>query len=58
MMNPLDHLYAKERVKELHARSEQERLLKPYKLSWRLRSAKALHGLANKLEPKTQKTLT
>jgi hypothetical protein len=52
MNNPYyQYAYAKERMKELHQQSERERLLKPYKLSWRVKSAKALHDLAKRLEP-------
>ena len=41
---------AVQRIDDLHEQAEKERLLKPYKLNWRVRSAKALHGLAQRLE--------
>lgn len=41
---------AVQRLDELHEQAEKERLLKPYRLSWRVRSAKALHSLARRLE--------
>jgi hypothetical protein len=50
-MNNLQYHYAKQHMEELHQRAEKERLLKPYRLSWRVRSARALHGLARRLEP-------
>jgi hypothetical protein len=50
-MNNLQYQHVKQRMEELHERAERERLLKPYKLSWRVRSAKALHDLARRLEP-------
>jgi hypothetical protein len=51
-MNPdLQYHYAKQRMNELQKQGAKERLLKPYKLGWKVRSAKALHGLARRLEP-------
>jgi hypothetical protein len=50
-MNDLQYRHAKQRVEELQKQAAKERLLKPYKLSWRVSSAKALHGLARRLEP-------
>jgi hypothetical protein len=41
---------AVQHINELHEQAEKERLLKPYKLSWRVRSANALHTLARRLE--------
>jgi hypothetical protein len=55
-MNDLHYLCAKQRLEELRKQSEKEWLLKPYKLSWRVRSAKALHNLAQRLES-TENTL-
>jgi hypothetical protein len=51
MNSQWQYRYALQRVNELQKQAEKERLLRPYKLSWRVRSAKALHGLAQRLEP-------
>ena len=51
-MNDLDYSYARAYLEDLQKQAEKERALGPYKLSWRVRSAKALHGLAQWLEPK------
>lgn len=56
MNSQLQYRYALQRMEELHKQAQKERLLKPYKLSWRVRSAKALYNLAQRLEP-TEKTL-
>jgi hypothetical protein len=52
----LQYQHALQRVQDLHKEAQKERLLKLYKLSWRVRSAKALHSLAQRLEP-TESTL-
>lgn len=51
MNSQLQYQHALQRVKDLHEQAAKERLLKPYKLSWRIRSAKVLHNLAQRLEP-------
>ena len=51
MNSQLQYQYALQRAKELQQQAEKERLLKPHKISWRVRSAKALHNLAQRLEP-------
>jgi hypothetical protein len=56
MNSQLQYRHALQRMEDLHKQAAQERLLKPYKLSWRVRSAKALHNLAQRLEP-TDNTL-
>jgi hypothetical protein len=50
-MNDLHYEHAQQRVKELRQQADKERLLKPRTVSWRVRSARALHGLARRLEP-------
>ncbi len=55
-MNDLDYSYARAYLEDLQKQAEKERALGPYKLSWRVRSAKALHGLAQWLEPKETET--
>ncbi len=50
-MNHLQYEYALRRVTELHEQAEKERLLRPCALSWRVRSARALHSLVRRLEP-------
>jgi hypothetical protein len=56
MNSQLQYHHALERVKELREQAARERSLKPHKVSWRVRSAKALHNLAQRLEP-TESTL-
>jgi hypothetical protein len=51
MNSQWQYRYALQRMNELHKQAEKERLLKPYRLSWRVRSARALQGLARRLEP-------
>jgi hypothetical protein len=51
MNSQLQYHHAKERVKELHEQAQKEGLLKPHKVSWRVRSARVLHNLAQRLEP-------
>jgi hypothetical protein len=50
MNSQWQYRHALERMNEMHKQAEKERLLKPYRLSWRVRSAKALHSLAQRLE--------
>lgn len=50
MNSQLQDQHALQRVKDLHEEAAKERLLEPHKLSWRVRSAKALHSLAQRLE--------
>jgi hypothetical protein len=51
MNSQWQYRYALQRMNELHKQAEKERLLKPYRSSWRVRSARALQGLARRLEP-------
>jgi hypothetical protein len=51
MNSQLQYHHALERVKELREQAARERLLKPHKVSWRVRSAKVLHSLAQRLDP-------
>lgn len=53
MNSQWQYRHALERMNEMQKQAEKERLLKPYKLSWRIRSAKALHSLAQRLESET-----
>jgi hypothetical protein len=51
VMNHLHYEYAKQRIQDLQQQAQKERSLKLHTLSWRVRSAKALYGLARRLEP-------
>ncbi len=55
-VNALHYLHVKAYLEDLRKQAEKERALEPYKLSWRVRSAKALHSLAQRLEPEETET--
>jgi hypothetical protein len=47
----LQYQQALARVKDLRQQADKERLLKPHKLTWRVRTAKVLHTLAQQPGP-------